>query len=559
MSVARAGPPLAVLLLAAPVSAGLLGAALPAFGWLPALGGDRFSLGAFVQLSAMPGLAHSAMLSLAAGLITAGLSLGVVFLFAAGWAGTPMFAKIRHLVSPLLAVPHAAAAFGLAFLIAPSGLLMRAISPWLTGFSAPPDWLIVSDGLGLSMMAGLIVKEVPFLFLVMLAAMPHMPMNESRMLAASLGYGRIAGFLHCVWPPLYRQIRLPVFAVIAFASSVVDVAAILGPTTPPVLAVRLVEWMNDPDLSMRFMASAGALLQLGVTLLALVLWIGAEKISAIAARALCGSGRRLTRDRALRLAGAIGMALTGLAVFAGLGVLAIWSVAGLWQFPDLLPAFFTLDGWRTVLPRLAGPMVTTLASGAAAATIAFGVVLALLIEEDQTGRRRQWIDQLIYLPLIVPQIAFLFGLQWLAASAGWTGTFGALVLVHLVFVLPYLYLSLSDPWRSFDMRYEQAALGLGRSRLAVLWRVRLPMLLRPALTAFAVGFAVSAGLYLPTLLIGAGRLQTVTTEAVALASGGNRRIIGIHAFLQMALPALGFLVAVAVPGFVYRNRRGLRA
>ena len=51
----------------------------------------------------------------------------------------------------------------------------------------------------------------------------------------------------------------------------------------------------------------------------------------------------------------------------------------------------------------------------------------------------------------------------------------------------------------------------------------------------------------------------MTTEAVALASGGNRRIIGVHAFLQMALPALGFLVAVAIPGFVYRNRRGLRA
>lgn len=546
-------------MLAAPVAAGLMGAALPAFGWLPALGGKAVSLDAFRSLAAVPGLWQSAALSLAAGLMTAALSLGVVFLFAAGWSGTALFSKIQHLISPLLAVPHAAAAFGLAFLIAPSGLLMRAISPWLTGFSAPPDWLIVSDGLGLSMMAGLIVKEVPFLFLVMLAAMSHMPMRESRMLAASLGYGRIAGFLHCAWPSLYRQIRLPVFAVIAFASSVVDVAAILGPTTPPVLAVRLVEWMNDPDLSMRFMASAGALLQLGVTVTALVVWIATEKLFGVAAQELCGSGRRLIHDRALRLTGAAGMALTGLTVFAGLAVLAIWSVAGLWQFPAFLPSVFTLEGWRTVLPRLAGPMATTLLAGLSASAVAFGVVLALLVEEGQTGRRQPWLDHLIYLPLIVPQIAFLFGLQWLAASAGWTGSFGALALVHLVFVLPYLYLSLSDPWRSFDRRYEQAALGMGRSRMAVLWRVRLPMLLRPVLTALAVGFAVSAGLYLPTLLIGAGRLPTVTTEAVALASGGNRRIIGVHAFLQMALPALGFLVAVAIPGFVYRNRRGLRA
>ncbi len=47
-----------------------------------------------------------------------------------------------------------------------------------------------------------------------------------------------------------------------------------------------------------------------------------------------------------------------------------------------------------------------------------------------------------------------------------------------------------------------------------------------ALTALAVGFAVSIGQYLPTLLLGWGRVPTITTEAVALSSGGDRRIDG---------------------------------
>ena len=84
------------------------------------------------------------------------------------------------------------------------------------------------------------------------------------------------------------------------------------------------------------------------------------------------------------------------------------------------------------------------------------------------------------------------------------------------------------------------------------------LLLRAILTAAAVGFAVSVGQYLPTVLIGAGRLETITTEAVALASGGNRRVIGVYAFLQMLLPALGFLVATAVPALRFRHRRALR-
>ncbi len=134
----------------------------------------------------------------------------------------------------------------------------------------------------------------------------------------------------------------------------------------------------------------------------------------------------------------------------------------------------------------------------------------------------------------------------------------ALVLVHLVFVLPYVFLSLADPWRALDRRYEIIATALGRSRISVLLSIRLPMLIRPILTALAVGFAVSVGQYLPTLLIGEGRLSTITTEAVALASGNNRRVIGVYALLQTILPFLAFALAALIPAALHRNRRDMR-
>jgi putative thiamine transport system permease protein len=102
-------------------------------------------------------------------------------------------------------------------------------------------------------------------------------------------------------------------------------------------------------------------------------------------------------------------------------------------------------------------------------------------------------------------------------------------------------------------------MALNASRTKTLFRVRLPLMLRPILAAFAVGFAVSAGLYLPTLLIGAGRLPTITTEAVALASGANRRTIGVYAFLQSIIPFAGFVLAFALPAWLFRNRAAMRA
>lgn len=556
----RFAPGLTLVVLVGPLVFGLAGTLLPAFGYLPALGGNRFTLSAFVELFARPGLFRSVLLSFSAGIVTTAFAYLIVVLFVAGWAGTRTFSRLQLLVSPLLSVPHAAAAFGLAFLIAPSGLLLRIVSPWLTGLTRPPDWLIVHDPLGLVMIAGLVVKEVPFLFLVTLAALPQVRLEEARRLTASLGFGRVSGFCYVLLPAVYGQIRLAVYAVVAYASSVVDVAVILGPALPPPLPVRLIEWMNAPQLSMRFTASAGAMVQLAVTLAALAAWFAFERLAGAVGRWLCMGGVRFRRDVWLRRAGLFLLVLSAVTVFAGIAVLALWSLAGLWQFPHALPARFTGGNWMRSLPEIAGPLKTTVLVGIASTAIAVVLTIGCLEREVETGRgggRRALL--LIYLPLIVPQISFVFGLQVLGIVTGVDASLAALVGTHLIFVLPYVFLSLSDPWRAYDRRYEIVAAGLGHSRLRTLFRVRLPMLMRAVLAAAAVGFAVSVGQYLPTVLIGAGRLTTVTTEAVALASGGNGRVIGVYAFLQAVLPFVGFALASLVPAVAYRNRRAMRS
>lgn len=547
---------LAFLLL--PISFGLLCTLLPAFGYLPALGGHAFGLGIFRTLFSTPGLPFAMLLSLLTGLVATALSLGMTLMFIAGFAGTPVLSRVQHLLSPLLAVPHAAAAFGLAFLIAPSGYLIRLAAP-LADIDRPPDILIPHDPMGLSMIAGLVLKETPFLFLVTLAALPQVDLASARRLAASFGYGRIAGFVYLLWPALYRQIRFAIYAVIAYSTSVVDVALILGPNLPGTLATRLVQWMNDPHLSARFLASAGAVMQLAVTLFALILWAGLERSSGMLLRICRDGGFRVVHDSALRILSAISVGAIGVIVFAGIGILALWSVAGLWQFPDLFPNELTLRSWENALPRILDPLVTTLAVGLLSTLVAVLLSLGCLERETATGRTGGGRSLLIlYLPLIVPQITFVFGLQLLFIGSGSQNRLVALVLVHLVFVLPYVYLSLAEPWRALDRRYEIIATALGKSRLAVLLSIRLPMLIRPILTAAAVGFAVSLGQYLPTLLIGEGRIETITTEAVALASGNNRRVIGVYAMLQTILPFLAFTLAAFLPALIHRNRRDMR-
>ena len=296
-----------------------------------------------------------------------------------------------------------------------------------------------------------------------------------------------------------------------------------------------------------------------VVLTALLIWLLLERLGRIAVMHLCGQGRRLQADRAIRHLALALIVLTALIVFGGLAVLALWSVSGLWQFPNVLPDTLTLRGWMRAMPQMADPLWTTITVGLASTGLSALIVIGSLARERQMRRPgNRWALFFLYLPLLVPQAGFVFGLKLFLLHGGVGATWAALVLVHMVFVLPYVFLSLSAPWRAFDPRYEAVAAGLGKGPWTTLLAIRLPMLSRAILVACAVGFAVSVGQYLPTVLIGAGRLVTITTEAVALGSGGNRRVIGIYAFLQMLLPFLGFAVAALVPALLFRNRRAMK-
>jgi putative thiamine transport system permease protein len=552
-------PALTLVLLLGPVAAGLIGTVLPAFGYLPALGGYSASLEPWRALFSSPGIWESVRLSFVTGLGVTVVSFTVVMLFVAGWHGTRGFARLQRFLSPLLSVPHVTVAFGLAFLLAPSGWIFRLTSPWLTGFDRPPDLIIVQDPDGLAFIAGLAVKEIPFLFLMTLAAIGQVDAARARTMARIMGYGATTAWLKAVFPLVYRQIRLPVFAVLAYAASVVDVAIVLAPSTPPPLAVQLLRWFNNPELATRFLASAGAVLQLGLVLVVFAVWWLGERGVACLGRMWIRRGSRGQADGPLRYGAAGALSLSFLAAFLGLASMAVWSITGSWRFPDALPTRFSLDPWISNAPRLGEASLNTATVGLAAALVGLVLTVACLENETRFGKRvTNRALLLLYIPLLVPQIAFLFGGQILLVMSGLDGAWIAVAWAHLVFVLPYVFLSLADPYRAWDDRYARAARCLGASPMRVFCRVKLPMLLRPILVAGAVGFAVSVGLYLPTLFAGAGRVDTLTTEAVALASGADRRAIGVYALAQMTLPFLAFALAAIIPASLYRNRKGLR-
>ncbi|WP_264752914.1 ABC transporter permease [Psychrobacter sp. ENNN9_III] len=329
---------------------------------------------------------------------------------------------------------------------------------------------------------------------------------------------------------------------------------ILGPNTPPTLAVTIMQWFNDVDLNLRIKASAGALLQLALTGGLIALWLGSERAIKACFNGTLINGKRHYADALWqKITATLTTVVIGFILLALIG-LVMWSVAGFWRFPAVLPEQLVLLHFQSAFTQMGTPLFNTLAIGIVSTV--FAIVLTLLcLEAEQLSQKplSTLTSFIIYLPLLVPSIAFLFGLVWLQQLVNNQTAFFNVAFTHLLFVLPYVFLSLASSYRRLDPRFAHVAASLGATPAKVFLQVKLPQLFAPLLIAIALGLAISFGQYLPTLLAGGGRIATITTEAVTLANGASRRTSAVYAIIQMALPLIGFILAWVLPKYFFKS------
>jgi putative thiamine transport system permease protein len=521
--------------------------AVPSLGVVWSAGAAALHADAWNALWVDPQLPPALAMTLWTGLAATGLSVVLAALMLSFSFPGARWERVVKALAPMLAVPHAAFAIGLAFLIAPSGWLLRALSPWATGFDAPPAWATTQDPGGLGLIAVLVVKEVPFL---LWAAATQLRRADTAArwareldVATSMGYAPRTAWWRIVWPQLWPRLGGPLLAVLAYSLTVVDMALVIGPTTPPTLAVLAWQWLLDADAAMNAQGAAAAwLLALVVAVLAGALW---AVPTLLRWRSRWTNGHRGASSRVLRSGPVVLVTLAALpAIYlAVMLALAVGSVSGVWPFPRLLPDSFSWQGWQSV--------------AASAQTVWTTCVLALISSVSALAWSVAWLEcapthvdaqlrRLIYLPLLLPSVLWVVGLHRLALAWGIDGHWSGLYLAHSLAAMPYVLIALSPAYLNFDTRYAAIAASLQKSRWRFLSCIKWPLLKASLSAALAVGFAVSVAQYLPTLFVGAGRFATVTTEAVTLASGAQRSLTAAYAWLQWLLPALMFGVAAWV-------------
>ena len=146
-------------------------------------------------------------------------------------------------------------------------------------------------------------------------------------------------------------------------------------------------------------------------------------------------------------------------------VLALWALAWRWPFPRALPESWTIEILRGASAAAGRPSRHDLALAFVSTLGALALAVAWLEGDDRRGARLRRATA-VSLPLLLPQLAFLFGVETLFASLRLDGSFLAVAWAHALFVFPYVLLALADPGaRSIRATPAlRAALGAAASR-----------------------------------------------------------------------------------------------
>ena len=485
------------------------------------------------------GLYTSVFMTLFSAIFSTLLSLYIAFMVYSQYHLSRRLQSFEKYLAPLLSLPHLAIALGLVFLFSDGSLFFA-------------DSGLPRKGLS-TLIIAIVIKEVPFFLLIFSAIGRQLPIKYWLLQGKALGYQDYRCWWLLVFPALLKQSRLALLAATAYTLSVVDVSLLVGPNIPELFAVSVYRWQTSfavGDQALAFWANALLLILLAVSVFILY---AHEKLAHAGCKVLATKGSHFYIG-IINPVFRAWLPMLGVLTAMMVVVFALWSLGfnlhsdsfdrinsfGLTQFSTRL--------WQDEWLFFALPLQNSLLIGFFAGM--FGVALALLALELQRQKGKYWPDYYWLLAIILPQLSMVLGWQDLHIWSQGGYNIGWVILSHLPFTFAYGYLVLKGPFQSVEPRYEWLAASFGYSSWQSWWQVRFRLLLPAIFTAFAIAFSVSIAQYIPTLMMGAGRVTTITTEAVAIASGNQQDLIALYVLLQSILPFIAFfLAALLARGF----------
>jgi spermidine/putrescine transport system permease protein len=211
---------------------------------------------------------------------------------------------------------------------------------------------------------------------------------------------------------------------------------------------------------------------------------------------------------------------------------------------------FTLDNWRDpcAAAGVCESVATSIQIGLLATLVAtaMGTALALALVRYRF-RFRDTTNLLIFLPMATPEIVLGASLLTQFLNLGVPLGFWTVVVVHILFTLSFVVVTVKARVSTLDPALEQAAADLYAGPWQAFWRVTFPLLLPGIAAAALLAFSLSFDDFIITYF-NSGNLDTFPKWVYVSALRGlpaEANVVGSAMFvIALLLVAFGRLVAL---------------
>ena len=233
-------------------------------------------------------------------------------------------------------------------------------------------------------------------------------------------------------------------------------------------------------------------------------------------------------------------------ILAPIVILLIWTFTSQWPWPNLLPTAYSLRAIKEVFAPYAKVFSTLFSS----ILLSLSVAVLSAIVGTMTARAlvfynfsgKGLIDFLSISPNLVPSTVFAMGIHVIFIRMSLADTVLGVILVHLIYTLPYSINIMKDLTKSIGSQMELQAYVLGASSLKSFIYITLPLLTPGILASISMAYITSFSQYFITLLIGGGKVKTFSVLMVPLIAKGDRSLSSAYALVFVISTLLVFVI-----------------
>lgn len=254
----------------------------------------------------------------------------------------------------------------------------------------------------------------------------------------------------------------------------------------------------------------------------------------------------MKKSKNINLSTIISLMILAMIIFLPFIPLLLTSISFTFRWPDIVPSKLSLRALKYVFlnnPSTFEALINTFIIGIF--VISLDLIMAIpaayaLIRYEFKGKLL--IKVILFSPIIIPPFTAMMGMYIIFIKLGLTDTILGVVLANILPTLPYMIMAMMVCFSTIDVKYEEQANILGASPIKSFFCVTFPNILPGILVGSSLTFLISASQYLLTLLVGGGKVLTLTIIMFPFINGGDRNIGSVYGLIFSAMALINILL-----------------